>query len=78
MKIPRHGTFAASWEGNVYIPGGAVTDGLGPTAVSDFFTPCIAGEVNKCTDGCMTAAVPEKCKYFICMLAASTVPSIDN
>ncbi|KAK3314477.1 hypothetical protein B0H66DRAFT_563013 [Apodospora peruviana] len=39
MQVPRHGTSAAGVGGRIYIPGGAVQNGMGGVDVFDVFTP---------------------------------------
>jgi N-acetylneuraminic acid mutarotase len=39
MKIPRHGTYAVSVDGKVYIPGGGIQQGGGPVSDFDIFVP---------------------------------------
>lgn len=39
MKVPRHGTVALSVKRKIYIPGGGIVLGSGPTNVTDVFTP---------------------------------------
>jgi len=39
MKLPRHGTSAVTVDGKVYIPGGAVVQGMGGTEAFDVFSP---------------------------------------
>lgn len=39
MPVPRHGTFAASVDGRIYIPGGGISIGANPTSRFDVFRP---------------------------------------
>ena len=39
MPVPRHGMGAAAWNGSLYVPGGATTDGFGAVATHEIFTP---------------------------------------
>lgn len=39
MPTPRHGMGAAVWNGRLYIPGGAVSEGFGAVAVHEILTP---------------------------------------
>jgi N-acetylneuraminic acid mutarotase len=39
MPTPRHGMGAAAWDGTLYVPGGATTDGFGAVATHETLTP---------------------------------------
>lgn len=39
MPMPRHGMGAAGWNGTLYVPGGADTQGFGAVATHEVFTP---------------------------------------
>jgi N-acetylneuraminic acid mutarotase len=39
MKVPRHGTYAASVDGRIYIPGGGILEGGEPVSDFDVFVP---------------------------------------
>lgn len=39
MALPRHGVGAAAFEGRIYVPGGATSQGFGATATVDVVTP---------------------------------------
>ena len=40
MDVPRHGTVAASIGDGIYIPGGGLVEGAGPTAFFSVYRPC--------------------------------------
>lgn len=39
MPVPRHGMGAAAWDGRLYVPGGATTQGFGAVATHEVWTP---------------------------------------
>jgi N-acetylneuraminic acid mutarotase len=39
MKLPRHGTWASSVGGKIYIPGGGISQGAGPVNTLDVYSP---------------------------------------
>ena len=50
MPTPRHGIWASVIDNNIFVPGGGLVSGIGPTNVNEVFIPLAVGRLAQCLE----------------------------